>query len=290
MTGTYVYCVAGWRFAVDLPAADAGRWLPSFAPFLVEGAEAEGCLFRLVVREAALTGGEAGEVLEESRNDLGHVVVRRMRGGYRVELRHEGDSAVQVMLADDSFTHIRVSLRGRAAGAALCSMLRIAFSQAVLLCGGVSLHAAAVVYGGRAYLFMGRSGTGKSTHAAGWLRCMAGSRLLNDDNPVIRIRGGEVWAYGTPWSGKTPCYLNEGYPVAGIVRLYQAPYNRFRRTGDVESFVALLPGCFAVRADKRLYGALCDTLLAVGDRVTVGTLHCLPDDEAVLLCRQSLMA
>lgn len=293
MTEIHTYRVAGWRFEVLLPVtADANRLLPSFVPFRHEGAaEADDCLFRFTVQGASLPDGEPGAVLEESENDLGHVLVKRAGTGYRVELKRPGGTAVHVMLADSSFARIQACLQWEdpAVDYALGSLLRIAFSQAVLLHGGVALHAAAVVYAGRACLFMGRSGTGKSTHAAAWQRCLPDCRLLNDDNPVVRLQGDEVWAYGTPWSGKTPCYKNLGYPVAGIVRLYQAPCNRFRRLADVDSFVALLPGCFAVRADVRLYDALCDTLVAIGSRVTVGQLHCLPDEEAVRVCYEGII-
>lgn len=292
MTEINIYCVAGWHFEVGLPTgADAGRLLPSFVPFRCEEPDEAACpLFRFTVQEAALAEGVYGTMLEESENDLGHVVVKSAGKGYRVELKRQKKSAVHVMLADSTFTHIRACLQWEdpSVDYALCSLLRIVFSQAVLLRGGVALHAAAVERQGKAFLFMGRSGTGKSTHAAGWQRCFPDCRLLNDDNPVVRLQGDEAWAYGTPWSGKTPCYKNLGYPVAGIVRLHQAPYNRFVRVEDVDSFVALLPGCFAVRADERLYGALCDTLIALGDRLTVGELYCLPDDEAVSVCFQGM--
>lgn len=283
----HTFCVAGWCFDVQLPATvDIYRVLPSFVPFCTEVAHSGSRLFRFELLRQACETEEEGDVLEESRNDLGHVVVKRAAGGYRIELCQQQEAGVHVMLADASFTQVCASLRwdDPGVGHALGSLLRIAFSQAVLLHQGVALHAAAVERGGRAYLFMGRSGTGKSTHAAGWQRCFADCSLLNDDNPVIRIRGNEVWVYGSPWSGKTPCYKNQGYPVAGIVRLVQAPLNRFERVADVAGFVTLLPGCFAVRADERLYGALCDTLVEVCSRIKVGTLHCLPDDEAVAVC------
>lgn len=287
MMTIHTFCVAGWYFDVELPVTvDIHRLLPSFVPFYTEVPASDRRLFCFGLQRQACETQAEGAVLEESRNDLGHVVVKRAAGGYRVELRRQQDAGVHVMLADASFVQVYASLRwdDPGVGHALGSLLRIAFSQAVLLHQGVALHAAAVERDGRAYLFMGRSGTGKSTHAAGWQRCLADCRLLNDDNPVIRMQGDEVWAYGSPWSGKTPCYRNLGYPVAGIVRLAQASSNRFERVADVAGFVTLLPGCFAVRADERLYGALCDTLIEVCHRVKVGTLHCLPDDEAVAVC------
>ena len=73
--------------------------------------------------------------------------------------------------------------------------------------GVVSLHAAAISHRGQGVLFLGESGTGKSTHARLWCRHMAATELLNDDSPFIRLQpAGAPLVYGSPWSGKSPCY------------------------------------------------------------------------------------
>ncbi len=53
-------------------------------------------------------------------------------------------------------------------------------------------HAAVVSYGGRGYAFAAKSGTGKSTHVAQWLRAL-GDRVtvVNGDKPILRWCGGE---------------------------------------------------------------------------------------------------
>ena len=175
------------------------------------------------------------------------------------------------------------------AGMALSSMVRIAFSQAVLLHRAVAVHASAVCCDGMAYLFTGKSGTGKSTHSRLWLRHVAGTYLLNDDNPVLKLRDdGVVMAYGSPWSGKTPCYRNEGCPVSGLARLFQSEGNRFVPKTDVEAFAVLLQGCSVIRKDSLLYGSLCDTLAGMSSEINVGILECRPDKDAVTVCRNGL--
>lgn len=60
-------------------------------------------------------------------------------------------------------------------------------------------------------------------HSRLWLEHIPDSDLLNDDNPIVRFYPtGEVIVYGSPWSGKTPCYRNEAVPVGAFVRLKQA--------------------------------------------------------------------
>ena len=70
-----------------------------------------------------------------------------------------------------------------------------------------------------------------------------GCELLNDDNPIVRIEKEGIAVYGTPWSGKTTCYRNLQFTVGGIVRLVQAPHNRFIRQEEVDAFITVLPGC-----------------------------------------------
>ena len=64
------------------------------------------------------------------------------------------------------------------------------------------LHAAILQYEGRAYAFLGRSGTGKSTHTGLWLKYLDGSKIVNGDKPILSIGEKDVIAYGTPWMGK----------------------------------------------------------------------------------------
>ena len=49
---------------------------------------------------------------------------------------------------------------------------------------------------GKRFFFLGESGTGKSTHTRLWRENIAGSKLLNDDSPIVRYEEGGVWVYG----------------------------------------------------------------------------------------------
>lgn len=94
--------------------------------------------------------------------------------------------------------------------------------------------------------------------------------------------------YGTPWSGKTACYRNQRFPVRGIVRLVQAPHNRFIRQEEVDAFITVLPGCAVFPQAESLHKKLCDTLIALTGRVPVGVLECLPNREAAQLCKSGI--
>ncbi len=293
MMKTLRFCIAGFILSVRLPEGwDAGALLPSFRPFACNPGKDAPLLFACRVGTSSETCREevTGSLLEETVNDLGSVRLFFRAGQYEVRLRTRPGGQEHVMQADRTFTQIRIGIspRDEDAGHVLSSLLRIAYSQAILYHDALAFHASAVSRNGEAFLFMGRSGTGKSTHSALWLRHLPGTELLNDDNPTIRIQGDTAYAHGTPWSGKTPCYKPQSFPIGGMVRLIQAPENRFNRQEGADAFVALYPGCSVISQDQDLRARLYDTLVRLAERVPTGILECRPDSDAAILCCRSL--
>ena len=146
-------------------------------------------------------------------------------------------------------------------------------------------HSSVVSYKGRAYMFLGKSGTGKSTHSSLWLKYIEGTELVNDDNPVVRyLDDGSIYVYGSPWSGKTPCYRNVSYPLGAIVDLSQAPKNVIRRFRPIEAYAALIASISGKRWDSKLAEGLHETENLLATNASVWHLDCLPDEEAARLC------
>ena len=150
------------------------------------------------------------------------------------------------------------------------------------------VHASAIENEGKGYLFLGKSGTGKSTHSRLWLGHIKGSKLLNDDNPILRIIDGKVYVYGSPWSGKTPCYNNRKVPVGGIVRLHQAPRNNVTLIKGIKAYAALLPSCSYMKWNHEMAAGVHATISKVIEETPVFSLECLPDQEAAELCHTEL--
>lgn len=90
------------------------------------------------------------------------------------------------------------------------------FYNALIHYSGMLLHSSCVVYKNKAYLFSAPCGTGKSTHTQLWLKNFPDSYILNDDKPAIRITENGIYAFGTPFSGKTNLNVNKGVPIQGI--------------------------------------------------------------------------
>jgi len=168
------------------------------------------------------------------------------------------------------------------------SVVRIAFSQRILFFKGCLMHSSTVVLEGKGYMFLGKSGTGKSTHSRLWIKEF-GAELLNDDNPVARMEeDGSFRVYGTPWSGKTPCYRNASFPLEALVRLEQGETNNFKRLYKVKAWAEIFPSCSLICQDESLYLHFVETANAMALGPKVGHLVCRPDSLAAHICRRGI--
>jgi energy-coupling factor transporter ATP-binding protein EcfA2 len=151
------------------------------------------------------------------------------------------------------------------------------------------MHASVTVRDGYAQLFLGHSGTGKSTHSRLWQEAYPDAWLLNDDNPVLRVLpDGEVRVYGSPWSGKTPCYKNQSAPVRGIVKLSQAPHNEIRLLRLPEAYAYMLASSSGLKIVPEMMDRLYETIAKTIQLVPVYGLECLPNTDAARLCHDTL--
>ena len=228
------------------------------------------------------TGKEIGQ-FDSGGNNNG--VYIREDGSYEIRLSDYMKRQCCLMDATHDFSTIRIALNGdlsmRRFGINNALMMTMAFAAADK--DTVLIHASVVRENGYGYPFLGVSGTGKSTHTSNWLKYIPGTDLMNDDNPVIRIVDGTPVVFGSPWSGKTPCYRNVQAPIGAITQLKQAPYNKIRRETVVEAFASILPSCSIMKWDKRIYSGICDTVTKIIETVPTYFLENLPNEEAVRL-------
>ncbi len=153
------------------------------------------------------------------------------------------------------------------------------------------IHASAVLKDGRAHLFIGKSGTGKSTHSRMWLESFPDAELLNDDHPIVRrFENGNVIAYGSPWSGKTHCYRNLSAPLRGIIRIKRATYNKLTRLRAIRGYASVMTSCSGVQWSKGLTAAKVASLESIITMVGCYDMECLPNNDAATCCYESLCA
>ena len=163
----------------------------------------------------------------------------------------------------------------------LVYVYRASFYQTLLL------HASVVVVNDRALLLLGKSGAGKSTHARLWVDMYADCFLLNDDNPVVRKSAeGQWYVYGSPWSGKSQCYIDAQAEISGFLRVKQADYNRVSRASGPHRFSLLYPACSVLYWDAVVRQQTLNILANLTLSSQVGELACRVDAAAVACSRQ----
>ena len=273
---TRYYNVAGHRFVSG--ESDMLALMDNYEPFACADGEVA---FALTIESgAAPVYTEELRQEEEGQNIIcGHTAA----GEAVFEYHWWGDTAGWLVSSAD-YQKGRLITTGQYTKMAIDNSMMILFALATADKGTVLFHAAVVSHQGRGYMFLGPSGTGKSTHARLWLKHIDGTELVNDDNPVVR----DGVVYGSPWSGKTPCYRNVKARLGALTLIERATRNSIERLGPVQAFATLLPACSSMKWDSTIYNHLCDTLSHIIETTAVYTLHCLPDEEAAVLCHHTL--
>ena len=283
---TRYYTVARHTFAVSMPADETGIALPSYEPFAVDAANASKQLFALKV-DNTFYPSEKGELIgdfECGAADFG--VYRLADGAYQMLISPPGGDYCGLLQTAPDFSTAIIATRGddgwRTFAVNNALMLMYAFASAEM--GTLLVHASVIKNNGKGYLFLGKSGTGKSTHSSLWLKHIAGSELLNDDNPVVRVDEDGATVFGSPWSGKTPCYKNDSAKIGAFVQIKQEPENRIKLSQPLQAFAVLLPSMSSMKWDKHVYGGVCDGVARLVERIPLYTLGCRPDKEAAEVC------
>lgn len=281
--------VARHTYAIEFTdeAAPYKQLIPTHARFLVRG-EHEDPRFTVTVGEGLVSDTLEGleQIGEFDCGNCIHKVARTADGGYRMLIHNVDGTLAARFESNADFTACKVTPQGELHNQrfGLDNSIMIAYAFGTAKHDTLLMHASVPVKDERGYLFLGKSGTGKSTHCELWLKHIEGTERINDDNPVVRVmEDGEVWVYGSPWSGKTPIYMNVGYPIGGFLRLHQAPHNKIRQVSKLEGFASILSSCSTMIWDKASYDGICNTISKVVAKVGCFDLECLPDRDAAML-------
>ncbi len=162
------------------------------------------------------------------------------------------------------------------------------FYIALLNFNGFMLHSSAVEVDGQAYLFSAPSGTGKSTHTSLWLELFGDkAQIINDDKPAIRITDNGIYAYGTPWSGKSDLNVNEGYPLGGICVLERSEHNFINPLDEGTAVFSILNQTIRPQAPEAM-GQLLTLLDTVIKQVPVWKMGCNISVDAAKMAYEAM--
>lgn len=272
-------------YIVDIDCAEALlRLMPNYQPFWIPDKERADVLCRIRTGCRIPADGKRPDLVSRLEGkdlslwlypDYCSLSVRYQPDGYVYRMRACRDwKEVQTNWCPDSSDSLW----------ALNDILMIAFVYSSAFRQTVLVHASAVVVAGRGCAFIGPSGIGKSTHSRLWLQHIPGAWLLNDDQPVLRMMpDGSAWIYGSPWSGKTPCYQQEGVRLCALFFMKQALCNRLLPLGGIEVFRRLMASTSSVARDAFSFAGISDTLACLAGAVRGYVLENRPERAAALL-------
>ena len=158
---------------------------------------------------------------------------------------------------------------------ALDSVLRVLLTRLLLPTPGFLLHAATVVQDGKAYVFMGRSGAGKSTVAS----LSPPGSVLTDEISLLRRIEGTWYAHGTPfWGEFRAAGQNRRVPLERVYALAQAVSNRTEGLAARPALAGLLGNTLFFSAGRQERELLLRAQMSLIESVPVQRLEFRSDE------------
>jgi hypothetical protein len=157
----------------------------------------------------------------------------------------------------------------------LDSVLRIVHTLALARQGGFLLHAASAIRNGRAFLFAGVSGAGKTTISS---FAPPDATLLTDEISYVRRQGESYVAFGTPFTGElNKTGENVSAPIAALYLLAKGHENRIDPVPPGEAARSVLANILFFAEDEELVHSTFNSAFNYACHVPISRLTFVPD-------------
>ncbi len=157
------------------------------------------------------------------------------------------------------------------------SVLRIVHTLILAQEGGFLLHSAGAIRNGRAFLFSGVSGAGKTTISR---LAPPDVTLLTDEISYIRRVDAGYRACGTPFAGELARVgENCSAPIASLFFLHQGPENKIEAMAESEAIQRLMRNILFFAEDPELVKNVFRSACEFVERVPVQRLTFAPDSR-----------
>jgi len=103
--------------------------------------------------------------------------------------------------------------------------IRTAFLYLAQMHQMYALHSVSILYKGKAWLFSGHAGMGKSTHTALWNKYYD-TPILNGDLNLLSLTDEGPVIHGMPWCGTSGIADTHTWPLGGILLLGRSPQDQ----------------------------------------------------------------
>ena len=290
-TITKYYKVADFLFAIEAPDFVLAQ-LPNYAPFEQSPiTNLQSPIFQIYLKDSPMPSTEQWEHIytDQSDEDMPRIELYRQADKwlFRVSM-YRNSEIVCAMECSDDWREVNVYTAAAYVPFAIDNAAMLVYAFATVGQKTLLFHSSVTVKDGKAYMFLGQSGTGKSTHSQQWLKAFPEAELLNDDNPVVRILPDEtVLVYGSPWSGKTACYKNAAAPLQALVQLAQAPHNEIVKLRMTQAYPYIMASVSGLKVLPDMMDRLYESIAQLLELKPVYNLECLPNTDAARLCAQT---
>ena len=286
---TKYYHVGEHLFAIEAKESIFSL-LSNYAPFETDELGATH-VFIIHVEEEPMCAAEGWESVYTDRSDEDMPRIEMYRRGeewlFLLSVNRDTEVVCSIR-CDKNWSDVHVTMKEGYERFAIDNAAMLIYAFRTVSLNTLLFHSSVTVRDGKAYMFLGHSGTGKSTHSRQWLAAFEEAWLLNDDNPVVRIsESGEVRVYGSPWSGKTACYVAKDAPVQALVQLAQAPENKIERLRMTQAYPYILASVSGLKILPESMDAIYGSIARLLELCPVYRLECLPDTAAAQLCAQT---
>jgi hypothetical protein len=160
---------------------------------------------------------------------------------------------------------------------AIDSILRIVHGLIQAKRGGFLVHAASAIRGGKAFLFSGVSGAGKTTISR---LAPPDATLLTDEISYVRSDGDRYVACGTPFAGELARVgENQSAPLSAVYLLEKGPGNRIDPIPQAEAIRRLLRNILFFANDPVLVELVFQSAYEFVNSVPIQRLTFVPDER-----------
>ena len=305
------YRIGGHIIVIHAPEQLLRQLLPSFTPFIVDNNNAchkEKAIMQMYLDTPQMTDNDSdhssnttAEEVDEGVTkrfvrdvDTGNGITRVERfcdGRYRFLIHSANGEECALLTSSADFAQCHCTILAESEiwqSFALNNAMMLSYAFSTAAQDTLLIHASVVRYHGKAYAFTAPSGTGKSTQVANWMRAIDGCDMINDDNPIVRIQDGKPMLYGSPWSGKTPCYRNVEVPLGAIIKIERADSDYTTPLSPLKAFSVLITSCSSMKWDEEIHDRTCQTISSIVGSTKIITLHCTPHASSAIVCKAAL--
>lgn len=150
-----------------------------------------------------------------------------------------------------------------------------------------ALHSASIRYQGKAWLFSGPSGTGKSTHTNLWKQYIS-TPVINGDLNLLALQDKKPVIHGIPWCGTSEICDSHTWPLGGITLLKQEPDNRLLPIEDSQLQLAVLQRLISPLWTEAMLLQAADFVQQLSPLIFLGKLGCTISPKAVHTIKEKI--